>query len=143
MKEDWIKTGLQYPKMMVSSDATPAIVKEVKANPNLAGTFTRLLAKYVRDEKVLTLQEAIAKGSYYPAKRLESIAPAFKKKGRIQKGADADILIFELANLKDHATYAEPYQASTGWDYIIVNGEIVVENDSLTTKSPGKRINAK
>ena len=143
MKEEWIQKGLKYPAMMVSSDATPAVVEEVKANPNLAGTYTRLLAKYVRDEKILTLQDAIAKGSYYPAKRLESFAPVFKKKGRIQEGADADILVYDLNKLQDHATYTDPYQASTGWSYVIVNGEIVVENDELTTNRPGKRQTAK
>ena len=143
MKEEWIQKGMKYPKMMIASDAMPAIVPEAKSNPNLAASFTRFLAKYVRDENVLDLSDAIARASYLPAKRLESFAPAFRKKGRIQEGADADVLVFDLKNLKDNATYTDPYQASTGWDYIIVNGEIVVGHDKLTSKSPGKRVTAK
>lgn len=142
MKDDWIKTGLKYPTMMVGSDGMPAITMEVKSNPNLTSSFTRLLTYYVRDEKTISINDAIAKASYYPARRLQSFAPAFKNKGRIQEGADADILIFNLENLKVNATYTEPYQASTGWDYVIVNGQIAVEDDKLTNNRAGVRIDA-
>ncbi len=142
MKDEWIKIALKYPEMMVGSDGMPAITLEVKSNPNLTSSFTRLLTYYVRDEKTIPLADAIAKASYYPAKRLESFATSFKKKGRIQEGADADILIFDLDNLKVNATYTDPYEASTGWDYVIVNGQIAVENDKLTDKRAGKRIDA-
>ena len=88
------------------------------------------------------MNDAIAKASYLPAKRLESFAPAFKKKGRIQEGADADILIFNLDDLKVNASYTDPYVASTGWDYVIVNGAVAVENDQLTNNRAGKRVTA-
>ena len=142
MKDEWIKEGLKHPEMMVATDGMPAITPEVKSNPNLTSSFTRLLTYYVREEKTISLMDAIAKSSYLPAKRLESFAPAFKKKGRIQEGSDADILIFDLDNLKVNASYTDPYNASTGWDYVIINGEIVVEKDSLTSNRPGKRITA-
>ncbi|ARV08241.1 hypothetical protein BTO05_00780 [Winogradskyella sp. PC-19] len=142
MKDDWIKTGLKYPTMMVGSDGMPAITMEVKSNPNLTSSFTRLLTYYVRDEKTISINDAIAKASYYPARRLQSFAPAFKNKGRIQEGADADILIFNLENLKVNATYTDPYQASTGWDYVIINGQIAVEDDKLTNNRAGERIDA-
>lgn len=140
MKEDWLKIGLQYPHMMIATDAMPSIKWENKSNPNVAGSFTRLLAKYVRDEKVLSLNDAIAKGSYYPARRLESFAPSFKKKGRIQVGADADLLVYELGNLRDQATYTEPFQESKGWDYVVVGGEIVVVDGKDTGARPGQRL---
>jgi len=142
MKDDWIKTALKYPTMMVGSDGMPAITMDVKSNPNLTSSFTRLLTYYVRDEKTISLNDAIAKASYLPAKRLESFAPAFKKKGRIQEGADADILIFNLDDLKVNASYTDPYVASTGWDYVIVNGAVAVENDQLTNNRAGKRVTA-
>ena len=142
MKDEWIKEGLRYPEMMVATDGMPAVTPDVKSNPNLTSSFTRLLTYYVRDEKTITLMDAIAKSSYLPAKRLESFAPAFKKKGRIQEGSDADILIFDLDKLKVNASYTDPYNENTGWNYVIINGEIVVENDSLTSNRPGKRITA-
>jgi N-acyl-D-aspartate/D-glutamate deacylase len=67
MNEDWLKVGLQYPNMIIASDAMPALSAENKAAPNGAGSFTRLLAHYARDLKLLSLEEAIAKGSYLPA----------------------------------------------------------------------------
>ena len=140
MNEDWLKIGLQYPGMIVATDAMPALNAQQKAVPNGAGNYTRLLAKYVRDEKVLSLEDAIAKGSYFPARRLEPFAPAFAKKGRIQVGADADLLVFDLENLQDHATYTDPYQKSTGWDYIIVNGRVVFDHDKPTEERPGNQI---
>ncbi|CAN1489152.1 D-glutamate deacylase [Flavobacteriaceae bacterium] len=143
MKDEWVKTALKYPNMIVASDGMPAITLKVKSNPNLTSCYTRLLTFFVRDEKTISLNEAIAMSSYYPAKRLESFAPAFKKKGRIQEGADADVLIFNLDKLKVNATYTDPYKASAGWDYIIVNGQIAVENDKLTNNRAGKRITAK
>ena len=59
--------------------------------------------------------DAIVRSSYLPAERLAGFAPAFRRKGRVQEGADADLLIFQLEKLQDHATYTDPYQASTGW----------------------------
>ena len=64
--------------------------------------------------------------SYLPAKRLESIAPQFKQKGRIQPGADADIVIFDAASIRDRSTYDQPYSPSTGIMAVIVNGQLVV-----------------
>jgi N-acyl-D-aspartate/D-glutamate deacylase len=143
IKDEWIRTALKYPNMIIASDGMPAITTKVISNPNLTSTYSKLLTTYVRDEKIITLNQAIAMSSYFPAKRLEKFAPAFKKKGRLQVGSDADILIFNLDNLKVHATYANPYQANTGWDYVIVNGQIALENDKLTNNRPGKRIIAK
>lgn len=74
----------------------------------------------------MSLSEALSKMSYLPAKRLEGIAPKFKRKGRIQPGADADIVIFDLASIRDRATYDQPYSPSTGITAVIVNGKLVV-----------------
>ena len=140
MQEEWIKTGLQHPEMMIGSDAMPAIGPNSKVVPNGIGSYTRLLAYYVRELKLLTLQDAIAKASYYPARRLESFAPVFARKGRIQEGADADLLVFDIERLQDHATYTSPYQVSTGWDYIIVGGNVVVDHGKATGLKPGQQI---
>jgi N-acyl-D-aspartate/D-glutamate deacylase len=74
------------------------------AHPRTAGTFSRVLGKYVREEKVIDLMTAIGKMSYLPAKRLEMIAPSMLHKGRIQVGADADISIFNAATITDKAS---------------------------------------
>ncbi|MEC3908560.1 amidohydrolase family protein [Tamlana sp. 2201CG12-4] len=143
MKEEWIQEALKYPQMMIASDATPAVDPEVKANPNVSGSFTRVFEKYVKEDRLLTLSDAVARCSYYPAKRLEPFAPIFKKKGRIAIGAYADLLLFELDNLKVEATYTEPNHPSVGWDYVIVNGKAVVENGEFTGETPGRQMLAK
>jgi N-acyl-D-aspartate/D-glutamate deacylase len=144
MKEDWLKEALRHRGMMVATDAMPALRFEAKSAPNGAGSFTRLLAHFVRDEGVLELSDALARASYYPARRLASVAPAFARKGRVQVGADADLLVFALENLRDNARYTDPYREATGWDYIIVGGQVVVEGGDLTGATPGRSIlNAK
>ncbi|MGL6259259.1 amidohydrolase family protein [Vibrio sp. WXL210] len=140
MKEEWLETALTYPGMIVSSDAMPTLNANVKANPNGAGSFTRLLTHYVRDTKLLSLEQAIAMSSYYPARLIEEAAPAFKRKGRIQVGSDADLLVFELDNLSSNAAYMDPFAPATGWDYILVNGQVVLEGDKLTKERPGQFI---
>jgi len=140
MKEEWLAQALQYPYMMVSTDAMPSLQFEIKSAPNGAGSFTRLLAHFVRDEGVIELSDAIARASFYPARRLASFAPAFERKGRVQEGADADLLVFALENLQDNARYTDPYREATGWDYIIVGGKVVVEGGDLTGATPGRSV---
>jgi N-acyl-D-aspartate/D-glutamate deacylase len=143
MKEDWLKIALKHPNMIIATDAMPAMNEEKKAAPNGASSYTRLLAKYVRDEKVLTIEEAFSKGSYYPARRLEKSAPRFANKGRIQKGADADLLIFDIANIKVNASYLEPFKKSSGWDYVIVGGKVVFEHGTDTGARPGQYVDSR
>lgn len=140
MKEEWLVEGMRWPKMMVATDAIPAISFEVKGPPNGAGSFTRLLAKYVRDDKVLELMDALRRGSTYPADRLAEFAPLFKRKGRIEVGADADLLIFKLENLRDNATYTDPYREASGWDWVLVGGEVVVKGGDATGATPGQHV---
>ena len=90
-----MKTALQWPRMMVATDALPAINLAVKTNPNVAGTFSRVLGHYVRDTKLLSLSDALARMSLYQAQWLSQSSAAFDKKGRIQMGSDADIVIFD------------------------------------------------
>jgi N-acyl-D-aspartate/D-glutamate deacylase len=140
MKEESIKELLKYPGMIIATDAMPSFTPEKKVVPNGIGSYTKILTTYVRDEKWLGLSEAIALSTINPAKRLEKAAPAFKKKGRIQEGADADILVFDLEKLETKSSFENPYQPSTGYDYVIVNGEITVAYDKATVNQPGNRI---
>ena len=140
MKEEWLVEALRWPEMMVSTDAMPAYDYKVKAAPNGAGTFTRVFARYVRDENVLDLMDAVRRTSYLPAERLAEFAPAFSRKGRIEEGADADLLVFKLENLQDNASYTDPFREATGWDWVIVNGQVVVQAGDPTGATPGRHI---
>ncbi len=128
VKEPWVETALQWPRMMVSTDALPAVDTRIPTNPNLAGTFSRLLGHYVREQKVISLTEALAKTSLYQAQWMEQAAPLFKRKGRIQLGADADIVIFDAKTVAANADYGDPYQPSTGIQHVLVAGQQVVKD---------------
>jgi N-acyl-D-aspartate/D-glutamate deacylase len=141
VKEDWVETALQWPGMMVSTDALPAIDISLPTNPNVAGTFSRVLGHYVRDRKVLDLNEALAKLSLYQAQWMEQASPAFKKKGRIQQGADADIVIFDPQTVAANAVYGDPYLKPTGIVHVLVAGTQVVRHaQSVEEQSPGIKI---
>lgn len=141
VKEDWMETALRWPRMMASSDVTPALSRDVMANPNLSGTFTRLLGHYVRDRKLFDLSEGLARTSLFQAQWLETVAPVFAKKGRLQEGADADIVIFDADTVQANATYGKPYVAPTGLTHVIVGGTVVVaDGEVIEGRLPGKRI---
>lgn len=126
VKESWIHTALRWRGMMAVSDATPAFGESVLSNPNLSGTFTRLLGHYARDEGVLSLEDALAMTSLNQARWLEPIAPQFRRKGRVRTGMDADLVVFDPAKVAARATYGKPYQAPVGMAYVLVAGRAVV-----------------
>ena len=141
VKEDWMVTALQWPRMMISTDALPALDRDYLTNPNVAGTFSRVLGHYVRDEGVLTLPDALAKMSLIPAQWMAQASPVFKGKGRIQAGADADIVIFNPDTVAANADYGTPYRASTGISHVIVGGRQVVEDgQAVVGRYPGQKI---
>jgi dihydroorotase len=109
--------------VMIGSDA---ILEPANNNhPRAAGTFARTLRVYVRERRVLTLMEALRKMTIMPARRLEAQAPALRLKGRLQAGADADIVVFDPATVRDTATVERPNQFSEGVAYVLVGGRIV------------------
>jgi N-acyl-D-aspartate/D-glutamate deacylase len=141
VKEAWMTTAMQWPKMMISTDALPALDLDVLTNPNVAGTFSRVLGHYVRDTQLLTLSEALAKMSLLQAQWMAQASPAFKKKGRLQVGADADIVIFDADTIAANATYGDPYQKPTGLLHVLVGGRQVVKDSvRIEGRYPGKRI---
>lgn len=141
VKEDWIETAIRWPDMMVSSDVTPAMSEDIMSNPNLAGTFARFIGHYVRERNIISLEEALAKSSLYQAQWLEQAAPAFQKKGRLQEGMDADIVIFDYDKIEAKADYGAPYQPSEGISYVIVGGEVIAQNGRLVeAATPGRHI---
>ena len=125
MKPEWITTGIKAPGVIIASDGMPYAKL---AHPRTGGTFSRVLGKYVREEKVIDLMTAIEKMTLLPAKRLENIAPMMRFKGRIQIGADADITIFNPNTIIDKGTFENGPIFSEGVEYVIVNGVVVLRN---------------
>ncbi|HBH11571.1 MAG TPA: aminoacylase [Clostridiales bacterium] len=128
--EDTMRIIMKSPYVMIGSDGL--YVDEGKTHPRLFGTFPRLLGKYVREEHVITLEEAIRKITYLPAKKL-----GFNDRGLIKEGMMADITIFDKNIINDNATFSEPFIQSEGIKYVIVNGELILENGQITGKLPG------
>jgi dihydroorotase len=138
MKPEWIKAQLADPRVMVASDGMPYAPG---AHPRGAGTFSRFLGRYVRDQEILSLMGGLAKITLMPAERLESIAPQMRRKGRIQIGSDADITIFNAGNIIDTADFEGELTYSEGVQYVIVNGEFVVWDGELVEGArPGQAI---
>ncbi|HKR07592.1 MAG TPA: amidohydrolase family protein, partial [Gemmatimonadaceae bacterium] len=107
------------------------------------GTFSRVLARYVRETKSLTLMEAIRKMTLMPAQRLEQRVPPMRNKGRLRVGADADITIFDAARVMDRSTYREPSLPPIGIHHVIVNGVPVVRDGKpVDGVAPGRPVRA-
>ena len=141
MKPEWIKTGITTPGFIIASDGMPY---SPLAHPRTAGTFSRVLGKYVREEKALGLSDAIEKMTLLPARRLENIAPMMRYKGRLQVGADADITIFDPERIIDKATFDNGLAFSEGIEYVLVNGVLVIENGkTIVNKFPGQPVYGK
>jgi dihydroorotase len=133
---EWI---LAQPDVMVASDGIPFV--DGLSHPRGAGTFSRVLGHYVRERGIGTLPEAIAKMTIQPARRLEAISPAMKRKGRIEVGADADLTVFDPATILDRATYEKPAEHSTGIVHVLVGGVFVIKNGAdMAGVFPGQAI---
>ncbi|MEX2015228.1 MAG: amidohydrolase family protein, partial [Candidatus Hydrogenedentales bacterium] len=112
-----------------------------KAHPRGAGTFARVLGKYVREDGALTLMDALRKMTVLPAQRLENVAPQMKRKGRLQVGMDADIVVFNPDAVNARATYEDPAQPSAGIAHVIVAGTPVLRDGTLVEGAhPGQPI---
>lgn len=141
MKPEWIKTGIAAPGIMIASDGMPYAKL---AHPRTAGTFSRVLGKYVREDKVIDLNTAIEKMTLLPAKRLENIAPMMRFKGKIQVGADADITIFNPNTIIDKATFEKGLEFSAGIEYVMVNGTFILKNGKTVANAfPGQPVYGK
>ncbi len=140
-KEAWTRQASIAPDVIVAADGTPVMSLAMKNAPFGVGTFSRIYARYVRDEGALTLSQAVAKMTLLPARMLQGYSPAFARKGRLAVGADADITIFDLKRIQDHATFQDPFQPSTGIEHVIVGGTFALRDGALIEDSyPGQRI---
>lgn len=140
MTEEIVVGALRNPLTMIASDG---ILDNGKGHPRTAGTYSRVLGKYVREDRALSLIDALTKMTLMPAQRLERRVPAMKNKGRIRAGADADLTIFDPQTVTDRATFQEPARESAGIKFVIVNGVMVVKDGQLQEKvHPGGPIRA-
>ena len=137
MSEENIKKQVALPYMSFGSDASSLTPEGVFLNssthPRAYGNFSRLLGKYVRDEQIISIEEAVRKLTSLPASNLK-----IKKRGSLSKGYFADLAIFNPETIQDHATFAKPHQLSTGMIHVFVNGEQVLKNGKHTGAKPGR-----
>ena len=137
MSEENIKKQIALPYMSFGSDASSMAPEGVFLNssthPRAYGNFSRLLGKYVRDEQIISIEEAIRKLTSLPASNLK-----IKKRGNLAKGYFADLAIFNPETIQDHATFSEPHQLSTGMVHVFVNGEQVLKDGEHTGATPGR-----
>lgn len=138
LKEDWIRAAIASPVTMIASDGGDY---SPKGHPRASGTFCKILRQYVREEKLISLPEAIEKMTLMPAKVLEKAAPEMKLRGRIQKGCFADLILFDPKKVKNNATYENGFSNSTGMEYVWVNGKPLISKGVMQSGIfPGKAI---
>lgn len=149
-----LEAALLLPDAIIASDALPYTSKgrliegdvwplpsDADAHPRVAGSFSRVMGQWVRERKVLTLNEAIAKATLLPANILADVAPQMRAKGRIQPGADADIVIFNPDTIRDQASYEAPARPSVGIDHVIVGGvSIIRDGRRQAGRLPGRPV---
>jgi N-acyl-D-aspartate/D-glutamate deacylase len=131
--EEMARLASSDPEVMVASDG---ILESGKGHPRAAGTYARVLGRYVREQRALSLMDALRKMTVMPADRL-----GFKNKGRLEVGADADITVFDPAHVIDRATFENPAQYSEGIPYVLVNGAFAVKDGTIqTAATPGRPV---
>jgi len=148
----YIDSAILLENTMIASDAIPyaingreykkevwPIPNEAYAHPRSAATYSTVLARYVYEQKSMTLIDAFRRGSLLPANLIATASDDAKYKGRIQPGMDADIIVFDLNKVKPKATYKNPRQPSQGMEYVMVNGQFVIKDGQLLKDSrPGR-----
>ncbi len=131
--EEEVARIMTSPYTMIGSDGEIPIFGSGAPHPRSYGTFARVLARYVREQKVLTLEEAVRKMTSMPAARLRLAG-----RGLLRPGMKADVVVFDAATVADRATFLKPHQYATGFADVLVNGRPVILNGQLTANRPGR-----
>ena len=133
MSEEDLQRILVHPATMVASDGEVAIFGRGAPHPRSYGTFARVLAVYVREKRLISLEEAVRKMSAFPAARI-----GLTDRGVLRDGMKADITVFDPERVRDVATFEEPHQYAAGFLHVIVNGQVAYEGGAMTAARPGK-----
>jgi N-acyl-D-amino-acid deacylase len=137
MSEDNVQKQLTVPWVSFGSDAeAPApegVFLKSSTHPRAYGNVARLLGRYVRDEKILPMEEAIRRLTSLPARNLK-----IRQRGELEPGYFADVAVFDPVTISDKATYEKPHQYSTGMIHVFVNGKLVLNNGRHTRANPGQ-----
>lgn len=132
--QEMVDKIIPHPLVMVASDGA-------QGHPRNAGCYSRVLAQYVREKKTLTLMEALRKMTLMPAQVLERSTPGARRKGRLQEGADADVVVFDAQTISDRATFDKPMEPSVGVQYLVVGGTVLIDDAKLVPDVyPGRAI---
>ncbi len=137
--EEQTRKAIASPLSMIASDG---FIENGRGHPRTSGTYAKVLGQYVREDKAVSLMDALQRMTLDPARRLERRVPAMASKGRLTIGADADVTIFNPDTVIDRATYEDGAIPSAGIPWVIVNGQLVVDNGALTEARPGRAIRA-
>ena len=132
-REEDQRVAIAHPLTMIETDAMGYV--EGSPPPGQYGTFPRILGRYVREEKLLRLEEAIRKMTSYPAQTM-----GLSKKGAIRNGADSDLVVFNADTVIDRSTFEDPKRYPEGIEYVLVNGEVVVDQGEFSGKMKGRVI---
>jgi N-acyl-D-amino-acid deacylase len=130
MAEEDVRTVMRHPATMIGTDG---IWSHGKPHPRVYSTYPRILGRYVREERLLSLEEAVRKMTSFPAQKF-----GLWKKGILRAGMDADLIIFDATTIAERSTFQDPHQYPTGLPYVILNGEIVVDRERYTGKLAGQ-----
>jgi len=133
INEDDLQRILRHPATMIGSDGEVPIFGQANPHPRSYGTFVRVLGRYARDLKVITLEDAVHKMSAFPAQRI-----GLADRGVLREGLKADIAIFDPATVRDRATFEQPHQYAEGVAEVIVNGQVAFEDGKMTAARPGR-----
>ncbi len=138
--EKMTRAAIEHPLTMIASDGG---IADGSGHPRSTGTFSKVLGRYVREQGVITLMDALRRMTIEPARRLEARVPAMENKGRLRVGADADITLFDPSTVIDRSTYVDPTITPDGIPYVLVNGVLVVDGGDLVSGvRPGRAIRA-
>jgi dihydroorotase/N-acyl-D-amino-acid deacylase len=131
--EEDVERILKHPATMIATDGEIPVFGEGSPHPRSYGTFARVLGVYVRERRVLSLEEAVRKMTSFPAQRL-----SLGDRGLLRAGLKADVAVFDPASVRDRATFDRPHQYAEGFSLVIVNGQVVLESGAMTAVRPGR-----
>jgi N-acyl-D-amino-acid deacylase len=133
MSDEDVERILAHPTTMIGSDGAVVVFGQSNPHPRSYGTFARVLGTYVREKKVLTLEEAVRRMTSFPAARLR-----IGDRGILRPGMKADLVIFDPLTVRDTATFEKPHAYAEGFSRVLVNGQVIFEDGGMTKARPGR-----